>query len=171
VEQAVTKPAATPPLPRRILIVRGRTVRAAYRDTGIPDYDGNPLIEALPPVLTDDQATLRLARYPQYTEAQRRAPNHLRYHLMQNGLRCFIPLDIHLDLQRRFSCLLRVGYAGRNPLAAAFWQRLEAKFETFDQYGEQYQAPDEASKAAGCNQKCGATIKRLGMGLTLLSPV
>ena len=30
--------------------------------------------------------------------------------------------------------------------------------------------PDEAN-IEGCNQKCGATIKRLGMGLTLLSPV
>ncbi|MCP9496584.1 MAG: ATP-binding protein [Pyrinomonadaceae bacterium MAG19_C2-C3] len=138
-------------MPRRILIVKGRTVRAAYRHTGIPDYDGNPLIEALPPVLTDDQAMLRLARYPQYDEAQRRAPDHIRYHLIQNGLRCFIPLDIHLDLQRRFSCLIRIGYAGRNPLAANFWQQLADKFETFDQYGDQYQALDEASKAAGFN--------------------
>lgn len=144
-------PDPIPSTPPRILIVKGRTVRAAYRETGIPDYDDNPLIEALPPVLTDDQATLRLAHYPQYDETQRRAPDHLRYHLIQNGLRCFIPLDIHLDLQRRFSCLLRVGYAGRNPLATDFWQRLAARIETFDQYGEHWQTPDGSSTAAGFN--------------------
>src|SRR6266545_1571163 len=147
----MTKPDPISYMPRRILIVKGRTVRAEYRDTGIPYYDGNPLIEALPPVLTDDQATVRLAHYPQYDEARRRAPDHIRYHLIQNGLRCFIPLDIHLDLQRRFSCLIRVGYAGRNPLAADFWKRLTAKIESFDQYGEQRQTPDGSSTAVGFN--------------------
>jgi hypothetical protein len=149
VEQAVKKPDPIPPTPPRLLVVKGRTVQAAYRETGIPDYDGNPLIEALPPVLTDDQATLRMACYPQYDEAHRQAPDHLRYHLIQNALRCFIPLDIHLDLQRRFSCLIRVGYAGRNPLGAKFWKRFTTTFQTFDQYGEQCQLPNEASKAAG----------------------
>jgi AAA domain-containing protein len=147
----VKKPGPIPSTPPRLLVVRGRTVRAAYRETGIPDYDGNPLIEALPPVLTDDQATLRLACYPQYDEALRHAPDHIRYHLIQNALRCFIPLDIHLDLQRRFSCLIRVGYAGRNPLGAEFWKRFTTTFKTFDQYGEQCQLPNEASKAAGFN--------------------
>jgi hypothetical protein len=151
VEQAVKKPDSMPHTAPRLLVVKGRTVQAAYRDTGIPDYDGNPLIEALPPVLTDDQATVGLACYPRYDEAHRHAPEHIRYHLIQNSLRCFIPLDIHLDLQRRFSCLIRVGYAGRNPLAAEFWKRFAGAFKTFDQYGEQRQLPNEASKAAGFN--------------------
>jgi hypothetical protein len=151
VEQAVKKPDSMPHTPPRLLVVKGRTVQAAYRDTGIPDYDGNPLIEALPPVLADDQATVGLACYPRYDEAHRHAPEHIRYHLIQNALRCFIPLDIHLDLQRRFSCLIRVGYAGRNPFAAEFWKRFAGAFKTFDQYGEQRQLPNEASKAAGFN--------------------
>ena len=65
----MTKPDPMPHTPRRILIVKGRTVRAEYLDTGIPDYDGNPLIEALPPVLTDDQATVSLAHYPGVTRS------------------------------------------------------------------------------------------------------
>jgi hypothetical protein len=120
------------------------------------------LIEALPPVLTDDHATVGLACYPRYDEAHRHAPEHIRYHLIQNSLRCFIPLDIHLDLQRRFSCLIRVGYAGRNPLAAEFWKRLAGAFKTFDQYGEQLQLPNEASKAAGFN-----IIGIIGVGKSL----
>ena len=28
-------------------------VKASYRMTGMPQYDGNPLIEALPAILTD----------------------------------------------------------------------------------------------------------------------
>src|SRR5207244_3471394 len=94
---------------------RGRVVQAVYREPEIPDYAGNPLIEALPPVLTTEQAMLGLAYYPRYDEAQRSAPDHVRYHLIQNGLRFFAPLDLHLDLERRFSCLIRIGYTERNP--------------------------------------------------------
>ena len=77
--RTVAVPAAVKPstnlLPGTVLRrqYKGRTVRAEYRETGIPDYDGNPLIEALPPVLTDDQATVCLARYPQYDESHRRS--------------------------------------------------------------------------------------------------
>ena len=108
-----------PPILPLSLVNRGRVVQAVYREPEAADYVGNPLIEALPPVLTTEQAILGLAYYPHYDQAQRLAPDHTRYHLIQNGLRFFAPLDIHLDLERRFSCLIRVGYTERNPLACS----------------------------------------------------
>lgn len=122
---------------RRLSIVnRGRQVGALYREPETEDYAGNPLIEALPPVLTAEQAMMQLAHYPPYAENQRKAPDHIRYHLIQNGMRFFAPLDIHLDLERRFSCLMRVGYAGRNPLAIGFWEELAARVDDCSQYAE-----------------------------------
>jgi AAA domain len=115
---------------------RGRVVQAVYREPETADYAGNPLIEALPPVLTAQQAMQGLAYYPPYDEAQRQAPDHLRYHLIQNGLRFFAPLDIHLDLERRFSCLLRIGYTERNPLARDFWPAVNERVAALSQYGE-----------------------------------
>ncbi|MGH9851050.1 MAG: AAA family ATPase [Blastocatellia bacterium] len=47
--------------------------------------------------------------------------------------------------------MIRVGYAGRNPLRAEFWKRFAGALKTFDQYGEHRQLPNEASKAAGFN--------------------
>ncbi len=82
---------------------RGRVVRAVYREPETVDYAGNPLIEALPPVLTAEQAMRCLSHYPRYAETQCEAPDHVRYHLIQNAMRFFAPLDIHLDLERRFS--------------------------------------------------------------------
>lgn len=133
------------------IVIKGRTVRAVYRAPECPDHAGNPLLEALPPVLTDDQAAIRLAYYPDYTDAQRRAPAHIRSLLIQNGMKFFAPLDIHLDLQRRFSNLLRIGYAGRNPMARGFWRNLSDKLDSFDQYLDQYESqPDRLpSTAAG----------------------
>lgn len=134
-------------------IIKGRIVQAAYRKPECPDHFGNPLIEALPPILTDDQVMIRLPYYPKYQEAQREEPAHIRYLLIQNGLKFFAPLDIHIDLQRRFSNLLRIGYAERNPIKNGFWKNLNARLDSFDQYCDQYeQQPDHLpSTAAGFN--------------------
>jgi hypothetical protein len=122
-----------------IPVIKGHVVHAIYRETNISDYKNNPLIEALPSVLTAEQAVSRLAYYPQYDETLRHAPDHIRYHLIQNGLRFFAPLDVHVDLERRFSCLIRVGYVSRNPLSAAFWKELDVRFAELDQYWNQYE--------------------------------
>jgi hypothetical protein len=132
---------------------RGRFVQAVYREPETADYVGNPLIEALPPVLTTEQAMLGLTYYPDYDEAQRSAPAHVRYHLIQNGLRFFAPLDIHLDLERRFSCLIRIGYTERNPLTMGFWDEMAVRVVASSQYGaisahRRHQWP---SSAAGFN--------------------
>jgi hypothetical protein len=73
--------------------------------------------------------------------------------LIQNGLKFFAPLDIHIDLHRRFSSLIRIGYANRNPLRPEFWPSLNSKINSFDQYEDQYkQQPDRLpSTAAGFN--------------------
>lgn len=116
------------------LVSTGRVVDGIYRDVEIPDYEGNPLIEALPAILTTEDAMERLAHYPLYDEALRERPDHVRRHLIQNNLRFFTPLDLHLDLERRFSCLLRVGYVERNPMARTFWQDVGSKVDALDQY-------------------------------------
>lgn len=128
-------------------------MEAVYREPETADYAGNPLIEALPPVLTTEQAMLGLAYYPDYDPSRRSAPDHVRYHLIQNGLRFFAPLDIHLDLERRFSCLIRIGYTERNPLAIGFWDEVRARVEAASQYGT-ISAPRRnqwPSSAAGFN--------------------
>ncbi len=76
---------------------RGRIVEANYLKTGVPDYDGNPLIEALPPILDVERAAARLAYFPHFDESMRKAPAHIRYHHIQTSTRFFSPLNIHLE--------------------------------------------------------------------------
>jgi hypothetical protein len=135
------------------IVIKGRVVRAVYRTPECPDHAGNPLQEALPPILSDAQAGTRLAYYPDYDDTQRQALPHIRSLLIQNGMKFFAPLDIHMDLHRRFSNLLRIGYAGRNPLEPRFWRQMRSKLDSFDQYGDQYESqPDRLpSTAAGFN--------------------
>jgi hypothetical protein len=108
---------ATPPL----LLPRGRQETAVLREQEIPEYCGNPLIEALPPIWTRAEVTEKLAHFPPYSEEQRRAPSHLRLHLIENVREFFIPQGIHLEIEIRVSCMLRRGYRQRNPLAPGHW--------------------------------------------------
>ena len=131
------------------LASRGRAAHAVYRDPGIPDYRGNPFIEALPPIMTEEEAGAALARFPSYEEEHRQAPDQLRFHLIQCGMRFFAPLPVHLDLERRFSCLIRGGYVGRNPAAAGFWRGVREAANAID---ADWQAPNGLwSTAAGFN--------------------
>lgn len=135
------------------VVNRGRVVRAVYRTPEVADHAGNPLEEALPPMFTTDQLILRLKHFPAYDESQRKASDETRYLLIQNGMRFFVPLDIHIDLYRRFANLIHVGYAGRNPVAHLLTATAKSKIETFDQYGDQYDPLEDqlVSTAAGFN--------------------
>src|SRR6266853_1288402 len=138
---------------RPFVVNRGKVVRAVYRKPEIADHEGNPLEEALPPMLTTDQLILRLKHFPTYNEAHRKKPKEIRYLHVQNGTRCFIPLDIHMDLYRRFTNLIHVGYAGRNPMTYHLRATAKSKADTFDQYNDQYDPAEDrlSSTAAGFN--------------------
>ena len=84
-------------------VCRGSIVHAAYRKPEIADHAGNPLEEALPPMLTTDQLILRLQHFPDFSESIRKANDEVRYLAIQNSMRFFVPLDIHIDLYRRLT--------------------------------------------------------------------
>jgi hypothetical protein len=107
---------------RRVQVFHGTRETAIYGDPLIPNYRGNPLIEALPAILSEDEAVHRLARYPQVSDDERALPAHIRYHLILNALQFFEPLPIHLDLEQRISRMIRGGYVARNPLSRTYWQ-------------------------------------------------
>ncbi|MDZ4019112.1 ATP-binding protein [Pseudomonas sichuanensis] len=89
---------------------------ATYHSTGMPQYDGNPLIECLPAIL-DDLDVVRgvgnLPAKPDSTELQ--LSPKLRGHGVNRLKELVVPFDIHLDLEDGFSQLLRYGYTARNP--------------------------------------------------------
>jgi hypothetical protein len=110
---------------------KGVKVNAIYVPTGVPDYDGNPLIEALPPIMNVEQATKRLSHFPKYEEGMREHDKSLRYQYLRTCLRFFSPLGVHIDLERRLSCAIRVSLIERNPLKNDFINQTEQNIETF----------------------------------------
>lgn len=75
--------------------------------------------------MTEDEVIEALGRYPAYDKKERQLPSHLRLHAIQNGLQCFEPLPVHIDLEQRFSRMIRTGYQTRNPIGASFWRDLD----------------------------------------------
>ena len=116
-------------------LVKGKNVEAKYIKPELSEYTNNPLIEALPRILNTNEAIERLAHFPEFDESMRKIPDHLRFHKLESGLRFFSPLDVHLDLERRISCLLRLGYIERNPLKHEFYKKVDKNIDLFNQYG------------------------------------
>lgn len=90
-------------------------ISADYIDQDILDYRGNPLIEALPSLLSLEQAYTQLKYSPEYNEKESDLSAHHRYHSLTRLTRFYQPIDQTLQLEMRFSRLLRDGYVYRNP--------------------------------------------------------
>jgi hypothetical protein len=108
------------------IIGQGWRVPATYRPQNIPDYQGNPYIEALPPILTKQLASKLLGLFPRHIEEHRNAPDEERFHLIQSGMKFFTPLPVHQDLEQRISRLIRGSYVSRHPLKSNYWSSIDA---------------------------------------------
>src|SRR6266571_2566355 len=94
---------------------RYRGIKACYHKQEIPNYKGNPLLEALIPMLKEEEIGPLLRYDPGYDEQYRQWEPELRLHLIVDALRFVEPLSNHLALAQLLDCLLRSGYVGRNP--------------------------------------------------------
>lgn len=90
---------------------------AHYAPTGLSHYDGNPLIEALPPIIEDDGrlVSMIMSRPQLPTSMERSLSSRLRSHCVGRLKTLVMPMEIHLDFEAAFSELLRQGYTARHP--------------------------------------------------------
>lgn len=93
-------------------------VKAEYLSQIIDEYRGNPLIEALPPILSPGKAADLLTVEPGYHRAERDLDSLYRFHCIQRLSRYFQPLDTHIDIEQRVSRSIRQSYVDRNPVAS-----------------------------------------------------
>ncbi|TKB47015.1 transcriptional antiterminator [Ferrimonas sediminicola] len=90
-------------------------IDAIYRDPGLERYRGNPLIEALPPVMDLKAMKASLTGKVDFNHQDCFDKGHLRAHQISSLLDDFFqPLSIHRQLEEKISILIRAGYVGRN---------------------------------------------------------
>lgn len=91
-------------------------VEAIYSDQIVQEYESNPLIEALPPIFTEDDVIEQISMFPPFDEKERTLNPNYRFHCVQRLFQYFQPFEKHLDLEQRISRAIRQGYLHRNPM-------------------------------------------------------
>lgn len=97
---------------------------AEYFPQVIPEYAGNPYLEALPPIQSPQQIAQQLAAYPPFTSEERQAESQYRLHFVRRLFQVFQPLPAHIELENRITTAIRQGYLARNPLKPSYAKAL-----------------------------------------------
>lgn len=114
--------------------------RAEYRDPVVPDYKGNPVIEALPPIWSPYELIDMLTVDPGFHEGEREMDLQYRFHCIWRLFEYFQPLETHIDIEQRISRAIRQGYLGKNPLAPPYAARFTQGYEMIRNRSEDFQA-------------------------------
>lgn len=116
-------------------IFRGDVKDATYAQQLVGRYKGNPTIEALPRILSAEDAMKLLAFYPEKEHGSHKLPPEIRMHMIMDAVHFFQPLPVHIDLEQRLSRVIRDGYVGRNPVARDHWQEIDRRVATVRKSG------------------------------------
>jgi hypothetical protein len=107
----------------------GPGVIANYSTQRIPRYRNNPLIEALPPSLDDDELIGALQQYPDFDPEQRGWPTHERTQLILGLANFTVPLEDQVRLAYTMDSMVREGYVGRAPRTAEHTRIFQQLYE------------------------------------------
>lgn len=91
---------------------------ANYIESEVPEYQGNPLIEALPPIRGTRDAVRLIRQSPALPGNEINLDGSIRLHCLNRITRVVQPFLLHINLEQSFSILIRSGYLGRNPFHA-----------------------------------------------------
>jgi hypothetical protein len=94
---------------------------ATYTPSEIPQYQGNPLIEALPLIMSEKAMRDALQVEIAYDDSQRKLPPEVRRHLLEAIADHYTVLPEHIQLGHALSKTIRGGYVCRNPINPTFW--------------------------------------------------
>lgn len=104
-------------------------IHAAYLAATLPSESGNPLIEALPAIKSDNGWLEQLLSLPTFNESDLETDAYLRSYCVAELKNAFIPSARHLAVARRFDQLIRWGYRKRNPLLSQRAGALQKSYE------------------------------------------
>lgn len=136
-------------------------VQATYTPQRLPHYKGNPMIEALPPSLSDEELLELFTVRPDFESEQRGWSPAERLQMIGSLSRVLIPLRRHVELAHALDAMLRNGYVGRVPRTPEYARRCQAIYEA------QKTGTHQRSTTADFTSQLSALLMGLsGMGKT-----
>lgn len=143
-------------------------LQAVYREQEIPEYSGNPLIEALPPILSAEEWACALARPIKFSPAERMNDGHVRQHMVFRLRSFHQPLPESIQFAMSIDQMLRQGYVHRNPATVerakvmqCLYERIQSGETEFGSFSDMH--PIIASSLAGVSGMGKTTTSELTM--------
>jgi len=100
---------------------------ADYKDQGLAEYNENPLISALPLIMSPVEVAKALVKRPDYQADELNLACHIRVHAINRLTRdFFVPQTNHIIIEQKLSKLIRCSYLNRNPNTATFKRKLNS---------------------------------------------
>lgn len=95
-------------------------VQASYNEFPLEEYNSNPYIQALPPLM-DKQSIIKKLMIPiPFKEEERNLDSSYRLHILYRIYKLFQPLPIHINIWNMVFSLIYQGYVARNPFDADY---------------------------------------------------
>jgi hypothetical protein len=91
-------------------------VNAVYTDSILDRYKHNPLIEALPPIMDEEETLDKLEYYPLFNPQLLNESPNIRMHELSILDEFFYPMGHHITLERWISQSIRSSYISKNPI-------------------------------------------------------
>ena len=115
---------------KTILISNGiEATIAICRDHKLPEYNANPMIQALPHLMKEEEFLASVTVMPNFAPEEKILEPHLRTHCVERVSRYFEPINKTLQLQQAISVLLMQGYIARNILQPQYARRANQIYE------------------------------------------
>jgi AAA domain len=126
---------------------------AKYKEQALLEYQGNPLIEALPNILNINEFTKLVSTKPLFATSERDLDASVRLHHIYRVLDYFQPFSAHFELEQKISRVIRRGYLHRNPLNPDYANKLSqinyllknSGKNSFDNLGSLIKTPSSAT--------------------------
>jgi hypothetical protein len=90
-------------------------IEAEYTEFPLSEFNQNPLIQALPPLVDKPTIIKKLRVKPSFKEEERNAESVYRLHMVNRLFQLFQPLPVHVDVWNMIHSLILQGYMARNP--------------------------------------------------------
>jgi len=100
-----------------------------YNPALVPEFEGNPLIEALPPILSQADIIRDIRIRPKRLKDVRSQSPQVRIMNAQQILRFHQPLQADMMLATGIDKCLRWGYADRNPMTPEYVRMINERYE------------------------------------------
>lgn len=132
-------------------------VIARYIDQKLPEYNANPLIQALPPIFSAEEFIDQVTRTRDFDEQERELEAHYRFHCIERLSRYFDPQNKTVELQKVICALIMTGYLARNILKPEYASRSRQIYNAIKDGG-------------GKNLENYVNLPTSASGLTLIGP-